>query len=82
MIDDRFNFAGVKHPVLTTGDQIVDGHRRGNFMTEYGVQAQDIHVTGRVVDVVRVKNFFRDGFSHGTPFNLGPYQVLSDNMLQ
>ena len=68
--------------VLTPDDQIVDGHRCGNFMTEYGIQTQDIHVTGRIVDVVRIKNFFRDGFSHGTPFNLSLYRVLSDNMLQ
>ncbi|GAG79466.1 unnamed protein product, partial [marine sediment metagenome] len=74
MIDDCFYLVGIEHPVFTPGYQIIDGNRCGNFVTEYGVQTQDIYVTGRVVDIVRVKNLFRDGFSHGIRSDLVSYK--------
>jgi hypothetical protein len=60
----------VTHPVFSPGHEVIDGNRCGNFMTEYGVQMQNINVIGGVVDMVGIKNLFSDGFSHDTPYKV------------
>ena len=40
VVDDRFDAVGIENPVLAPADQVVDGHRGGDFMAENRIQAQ------------------------------------------
>ncbi len=69
MIDNGLDFGRIKHAVFTPLNQIVDGYRSRNFVAEYAIEPQNMHITGGVVDVMRIKYFLCDRFAHGAPLN-------------
>ncbi len=64
MVDHHFDLLGIKHAVFVPCDQIVDGHRSCNFVTENGIEAQHVNIIGGIVDAVGIENFFSNCFTH------------------
>ena len=64
MVDHHFDLLGIKHPVFVPCDQIIDGCRGCNFMTENSIEAQYVDIIRGIVDAVRIENFFSNCFTH------------------
>ena len=78
MIDDGFNFAGIKDPVFAPADQIVDRHRCCYFMTKNSVQPDNMYIICRIIDAVIVKYLFSNCLTHIVSFH-ARYPGISTN---
>ena len=66
MIDDRLDFGGIEYPILASRLEIIDGHRRGDFMAENSVQAQDVRIGRGLIDPMGIEYLFGNSLSHNT----------------
>jgi hypothetical protein len=68
VVDDRLYFRCVEDTVFFARDKIGDGDRRRDLVAHHHVEFQYFGPCKRFVDHMRVKDFFRDCFSHGCSF--------------
>ncbi len=64
MIDDRFDFASIKNPVLAPCHKVIYCYRSCYFMAHDDVNLQYFRSTKRLIDEMCCKYFFCGSFTH------------------
>ena len=64
VVDNGLDFSGIENPVLAPFDQVVNGDRGSDFVTEHAVESDNVDALGRLIDQVCVKYLLRNSFTH------------------
>ena len=67
MIDYGLYPAGIKDPIFVPGDQIGDGRRGCNLVTENRIEVQYVYIVRWIINAVGIENLFSNCFSHDLP---------------